>query len=316
MKLYPTFAAVTRQVLPPFLCALFVAASAPAQPVPPSSVMPPIRYVSVYGQRIAYYELGEGKTLVLLHGLGVSAAIDWAQVIRQLSLHYRVIAVDMIGFGNSDKPNIDYTSQTFVDFLAGFLQDLGVKHFYLAGESMGGGIVALYAAESAQPDSDLPKVDKAIITDGAVFNPNSPPPPSTRNVPASLIYVPSTVKDYRDSLVKVLFTNHPSYASDAYSRDVYQLLMGYHSASTIQAMIARPGVSLDSDYIHQHLKDINIPTLIIWGKEDGVIPSIQGDYIHSVITDSKYVVIPDCGHAPAIEMPNAYLREVLAFLGE
>src|ERR1035438_7792942 len=103
-----------------------------AQPVPPSSVMPPVRYVSVYGQRMAYYDLSNGPVLVLVHGFGTSAAIDWAQVIRPLARHYRVIAIDNIGFGLSDKPNIAYTTQTFVDFLAEFLRELGITHFNLA----------------------------------------------------------------------------------------------------------------------------------------------------------------------------------------
>lgn len=315
MKLYWTFADAMRRVFLPLLCAFLVVVSAHAQPVPPSTVMPPVRFVNVFGQKMAYYELGEGKPLVLLHGFGVSAAIDWAQVIRQLSLHYRVIAVDMIGFGYSDKPDIDYTSQTAVEFLAGFLQDLGIKHFYLAGESMGGGTTALYAAESAQPDSQLPKVEKAIITDCCFFDPNSPPPTPESMRNKISIYVPSTMKDYHDNLVTVLLGDHPSYASEAYVRDVYQLLMSYHSGSTAQAMTSRPPLP-NPDYVHEHLKDINIPTLIIWGKDDKVIPENNADYMHSIIKDSKLVVIPDSGHAPAIEWPDVYLKVVLAFLGE
>jgi pimeloyl-ACP methyl ester carboxylesterase len=145
-----------------------------AQPVPPSTVMPPVRYVTVYGQRMAYYDLSNGPVLVLVHGFGTSAAIDWAQVIRPLAKHYRVIAIDNIGFGLSDKPNIAYTTQTFVDFLAEFLREMGVSHFNLAGESLGGQIAALYAAESAAPDSTIPKVDKLVLTDAVIFDPKGP----------------------------------------------------------------------------------------------------------------------------------------------
>ena len=285
-----------------------------AQPVPPSTVMPPVRYVTVYGQRMAYYDLSNGPVLVLVHGFGTSGAIDWAQVIRPLAQHYRVIAIDNIGFGLSDKPNIAYTTQTFVDFLAEFLRELGITHFYLAGESLGGQISALYAAESAAPDAIIPKVDKLVLTDAVIFDPKGPvtwPPPD--RMPSGL--APASVEEYRQGLAKGLFVN-PAFATEAYARDVYQMLISYHSAPTAAALFSGAGGTAAQDYLRDHLKDIRIPTLVVWGSEDKIIPVTSGDYIHRTIAGSKYIAVPECGHAPGMEKPNVYVDAVVQFLGQ
>ena len=285
-----------------------------AQPVPPSTVMPPVRYVMVYGQRMAYYDLSNGPVLVLVHGFGTSAAIDWAQVIRPLSQHYRVIAIDNIGFGLSDKPNIAYNTQTFVDFIAEFLRELNITHFYLAGESMGGGISALYAAESAAPDSTLPKVDKLVLTDAALMSVKPPlawPGPGKRPIGLA----PSSVEEYRKGLAVGLFVN-PAFATEAYARDVYQMLLSYHSGPTAEALMSGIDAARASDYLGDHLKDIRIPTLIVWGHDDKIIPLAVGDYLHQNIAGSKYVVVPECGHAPGMEKPGEYLDAVIPFLGQ
>jgi triacylglycerol lipase len=130
---------------------LFCALSASAQQASPLSVnthdLPPPKSVSVLGQRIVYYDAGTGPVLVLVHGFASRANFDWGHVIPPLAKHHRVIALDQIGFGASDKPAIDYSIQTFVDFLGEFLRTLGVQHFALAGESLGGWIVANYTMQ-------------------------------------------------------------------------------------------------------------------------------------------------------------------------
>jgi 2-hydroxy-6-oxonona-2,4-dienedioate hydrolase len=285
-----------------------------AQPVAPSTVMPPVRYVMVYGQKMAYYDISNGPVLVLIHGFGTSAAIDWAQVIRPLSQHYRVIAIDNIGFGLSDKPNIAYTTQTFVDFIAEFLRELGIHHFSLAGESMGGLIAALYAAESAAPDATLSKVDKLVLSDAAIFDPKGPATwPPTDPKPRGL--TPSSVDEYRQGLANGLFFN-PAFATEAYARDVYQMLLTYHAAPTAAALFSGAGGTRAQDYLRDHLKDIRIPTLILWGQNDKIIPVSSGDYIHRTIAGSELIVVPECGHAPGMEKPDVYLNAVISFLGQ
>jgi triacylglycerol lipase len=85
-----------------------------------SRTLPSTKTALVFGQKIVYYDVGSGPLLVLLHGLGSQALFDWGHVIIPLSQQHRVIALDQVGFGQSDKPLIDYSIQTFVDFLVSF----------------------------------------------------------------------------------------------------------------------------------------------------------------------------------------------------
>ncbi len=116
-----------------------VAAQAPAPLLTPESKLPARHSVPVFGLKIVYYDVGSGPVIVLVHGFGSEARFDWGNVLLILSQHHRVIALDQIGFGGSDKPFIDYSVQTYVDFLGEFLRTLKVHEFTLAGESLGDG---------------------------------------------------------------------------------------------------------------------------------------------------------------------------------
>src|SRR5256886_8654455 len=107
---------------------------------------PPDNTISVLGQQIHYFDMGSGAVVVLLHGLG-SRKDDWLPVLEPMAQKYRLLVPDQIGFGKSDKPLLDYSVQTYVDFLNEFLRQLKVEKASLVGESLGGWIAALYAAE-------------------------------------------------------------------------------------------------------------------------------------------------------------------------
>lgn len=99
---------------------------------------PPDKTITVFGQSIHYFDLGSGPVVVLLHGLG-SHKEDWVPVLEPMAQKYRLLVPDQIGFGRSDKPLLDYSIQTYVDFLNEFLRQLKVEKASLVGESLGGG---------------------------------------------------------------------------------------------------------------------------------------------------------------------------------
>jgi 2-hydroxy-6-oxonona-2,4-dienedioate hydrolase len=123
------------------------------------------------------------------------------------------------------------------------------------------------------------------------------------------------VEEYRQGLAHGLFVN-PAFATDAYARDVYQMLISYHSGPTAVSLFSGAGGTKAQDYLRDHLKDIHIPTLVVWGSEDKVIPVSSGDYIHRTIAGSEYVVVPECGHAPGMEKPSVYVELLVPFLGQ
>src|ERR1700758_274930 len=89
------------------LLAPWLAAQTPGKPAPllmPESRLPAKRSVPVFGQKIVYYDTGSGPVIVLVHGFGSEARFDWGNVILPLAVRHRVLALDQIGFGGSDKP--------------------------------------------------------------------------------------------------------------------------------------------------------------------------------------------------------------------
>src|SRR5438067_6866400 len=109
------------------------------------------KFVTVFGARIHYVDVGAGPTVILLHGLADDVGV-WGSVVPALAAKHRVIALDQVGFGRSDKPLLNYRAATFVDFLDGFLNELKIDRASLVGNSLGGWIAADFAL--AHPGTD------------------------------------------------------------------------------------------------------------------------------------------------------------------
>ncbi len=133
------------------------------QPRSPQFVLPPLPELltaPVFGQTIRYYDMGAGPALVLLHGIGGDAD-DWAFCLDALGQSHRVIALDLLGFGRSDKPVINYSIAGFVEVLQRFLPALGIERISLLGHSLGGWIATSFALQFPA------MVDKLVLVDAA-----------------------------------------------------------------------------------------------------------------------------------------------------
>ena len=122
--------------------------------------LPPQKTVIVHGHKIAYYEAGKGNAVILLHGLGADSR-HWAANIDALSQNFRVIAVDQIGYGQSDKPLMRYTVENFTDYLHGFLQALQIPQASLVGNSLGGWVALDFTIRHPK------MVEKLVLVDAA-----------------------------------------------------------------------------------------------------------------------------------------------------
>ncbi|MDE1148031.1 MAG: alpha/beta hydrolase [Azospirillaceae bacterium] len=270
--------------------------------------------IALFGANIRYYEAGQGPTLVLVHGLGSSAMGDWGRVVGDLAKTHHVLAMDLLGFGASDKPQIDYAIQTWVDFLGEFLRQKGVKGgFTLMGESLGGWISAQYAIQAlggvaADPALALPKPSKLVLCDAAgrhetmakAFGPKPAGQP------------PSASLAGQKALLGAIF-HDPSWSqgADALKRGLaWSIAKG--DAWTIHSVYGNP--ALLDEAVDGKLGGITIPTLVVWGAEDKLLPPVDGRFYADGIPGAKLVTIPDSGHAPMIEAPKAFLAAVAPFL--
>jgi pimeloyl-ACP methyl ester carboxylesterase len=281
-----------------------VLAKEPVTPLVDPGALLPSKSVFVFGRRIVYYDVGSGSTVVLLHGFGSQAMSDWRRVIRPLSQGHRVIALDQIGFGESDKPLVDYSIQTFVDFLGEFLRTLGVKRFSLAGESLGGWIAASYSLQALAPGNTgqyaLAKPERLILADAlGQFDLRSG---SSYPIAGSL----------RESAGIAIIFHDKSRVTDDFVRHHFEIQLKANDGATQRSLWSNP--QLASEIVGDRLVDITIPTLIVWGANDEVIPLAQGREYAAKIPQAKLVIIPDCGHVPPIEKPEAFLSAVIPFL--
>ena len=256
--------------------------------------------VAIFGQKIHYIEAGTGPTVILLHGLGGSTQV-WQLNIAAFAEKYHVIVPDQIGFGKSDKPLVNYRIRTYVDFLDQFCKQLKIERASLVGNSMGGWIATAFTA--AFPD----RVDKLVLVDAAGYAP--PKDLDTR----SFYGLNPTTREGMKVLVAKVFYNKLFLTDAAIDQAIAARLAagdGYTINSITESIIR------GEDFLDDTVKTIKRPTLLIWGRQDGLVPLAEGEHFNKDIAGSKLVVFDQCGHMPQIERPAEFNSAVLKFLSE
>jgi pimeloyl-ACP methyl ester carboxylesterase len=258
------------------------------------------KYTTVYGAKIHYLEAGSGPAVILIHGLGGSTA-NWAPTIAPLAQKYRVIVPDQIGFGKSDKPMLNYRVGTLVDFLDGFYKQVGIQKASLVGNSLGGFTAAAFAI--AHPE----KVDKLVLVDAAGFAVTGDINPKILNG-----LNPSTRQQIKD-LISLVFYNQEQFTNDAAIDMFLASRVTAGDGYTIQRFI--DSITHGEDILDGKLGAIKHPTLIIWGREDGLTPLTMGQRFNKEIAGSQLFIIEKCGHVPQLEKPAEFNAGLLKFLG-
>jgi pimeloyl-ACP methyl ester carboxylesterase len=260
--------------------------------------LPPDKTVVVLGQTLHYWDVGSGPVVVLVHGLGSKKENDWGRVVGPLSQKYHVIAPDQLGFGQSDKPVIDYSIQTYVDFLNEFLHELKVEKATLIGESLGGWISALYTLE-AESDKHMIPVEKLLLVDAAGLQQDKPIPDLN----------PSTLVAER-KLLQVVFYDSSWVTDDLVKRDLAERIRA-NISYTVRSILSNP--ILPSERLDGKLGGIHVPTLVVWGKQDELLPIASGERYSKEIAGAKFVSFDKCGHVPPVEKTAEFVTAVEDF---
>lgn len=273
------------------------------------AALPAPRTLKVFGARIRYLEMGrasaERPTLVLLHGLGSSAAGDWGGVMPALARTHHILALDQLGFGGSDKPVIDYGIQTWVDVLGEFLRLKKTGRFVLVGESMGGWVAARYtlqalAGTAPSPGFLLPRPERLVLCNAAGFRETAPGPAA-----------PMSVARQKAELAKIF--HGPAFHTDEAVRGGLAWNLAKGDSATISAVMNNPALWRD-EAVDGLLGGITIPTLVLWGEQDQLLPLALGQRYAREIPGATLVVVPGSGHLTMVETPAAFLAAVRDFL--
>jgi len=254
--------------------------------------------ILVFGQKIQYVEAGSGPTVILLHGLGGSSQA-WGPNTSALAEKYRVIVPDQIGFGKSDKPLVNYRIRTYVDFLDQFCKQLKIERATLVGSSMGGWIATMFTASF--PD----RVDKLVLVDAAGYA-----PPKDFDTRVYFALNPSTRADMKVLIAKVFYNK--AFQTDAAVDQAIAARLAAGDGYTINSITE--SIIRGEDFLDDVVKTIKRPTLIIWGRQDGLVPLAEGERFNKDIAGSKLIVIEQCGHVPNTEKPGEFNAAVLKFL--
>jgi pimeloyl-ACP methyl ester carboxylesterase len=263
-------------------------------------------FLTVDGLEMHYKDTGprDATVLLLLHGFG-SSLQTWDIWSAQLEQHYRVIRLDLPGFGlTGPSPVHDYSEQNDVSTLSNFVDKLGLSRFSLVGHSMGGkmawGLAAL-----------MPERVEALI----LMAPDGYP--QIKDIGKKPYEMPAIMGVMRFCLPKILVRKSiepaffdASVLSDSLVDRYYDML---RAPGVRAAILDRANQTIYTDPVSR-LKKITAPTLLIWGEADQMIPSSNAKSYTEVLSKSQTVLLPRLGHLLQEEQPEKALEKVIEFL--
>ncbi|GGE52835.1 lipase [Streptosporangium jomthongense] len=261
--------------------------------------------ITVGDLNIAYLrntKANNGDTIVLVHGFGANKD-NWTRLARELTDDFNVYAVDLPGHGESSKPlDLGYRLEDQVGHLARILDALGIRDMHMMGNSMGGGITALYAATYPE------QIKTAVLFDPAGIL-------EYENEMVSIVLagdnplIPSKPGDF-ERLMDFAMEEKPFVPWPILGVMEEKAIANLEVNKVIFAAIRDAGFESDFRNAIQRIED---PVLIIWGKEDRVIDYRNGEVFREAISGARLEILEGIGHAPMIEAPEASARLFLEF---
>lgn len=262
----------------------------------------------VAGAKVHYIDEGSGPAVILIHGFAGST-FSWRLVIPDLARTHRVIAVDLPGFGFSDRgADIDYSHTGQAERIVALMDLLGIQRAALIGHSMGGAIAQRIA--SRHPD----RVERLILV--AAVNAVEPPDQARRGRAAGpMLALVGVAQRSPRAMYAVGRRALPRMVHDAeYATE--EVVRGYIDPLLIPGTVAavRRMTTATGEEAPAELSGISAPTLVLSGASDRLITPEKALGLADAIPGARYLVIPEAGHLLAEERPDAFLEEVLAFL--
>jgi len=273
-----------------------------------------VQYVMVHGYRRAYVKAGSGPAVLLVHGIGDSSD-TWRPVLENLAKDHTVIAPDLLGHGRSEKPRADYTIGGYANGMRDLLSVLEVERATVVGHSLGGGVAAQFAYQFPE------RCERLVLVGSGGLGRTVSPLLRVAAVPGAEALMPllglPPVKLFSRIGAGILRMFHTSLG-----RDAEEILAVFDALPDTEARRAilrtlRSGVDwrgqvitmLDRAYLAG-----GVPTLIVWGRRDAIIPLGHARLAHLAFPDSEVVVFDEAGHFPHHTDPPRFARVVREFV--
>jgi len=259
---------------------------------------------------IRYVSAGQGEqTLILIHGLGATA-YTWRHLIDLLAEEYRVYALDLIGFGMSDKPDAKPSPRFFADFMVDFMDAVGADQAHLIGNSLGGAVAAATALWHPERVQTIGLIGAGgyddlmahrpffvrlagypVIGEGIILLSQISPRGIVRSTLEESAYDPDFIDD------DIVHEFARAFVTPNYRRFVLRFIREFYYED-----------------LEKGIPEISHPALILWGAEDEWIPVAFAHRFHADLPDSKLVIFEECGHEPQEEQPERTADVIRSFI--
>lgn len=270
--------------------------------------------ITVHGQRLKYRLGGSGPLVLLIHGMAGSAT-TWKQVMPALSERFTVLAPDLLGHGESDKNKGDYSLGAMASTLRDLLVALGYKRATVVGQSYGGGIALQFAYQYPE------RCERLVLVNAGGLGTEVNPLLRVLTLPGSeailLVACAPPVRRIVEAIGRVIFRKKLENATV-----IPELWRSYSSLGdvegrraflrTLRAVIDPRGQSVSAN--DKLYLAAGMPTLIIWGEDDRVIPVAHAHAAHAVIAGSWLEIIEGVGHYPHCEAPDRFVTALTEFI--
>ena len=275
----------------------------------------PLQHVTLHGHEVGYRMAGEGETVLLIHGMAGSSA-TWRDVMPALAERYCVIAPDLLGHGESAKPLGDYSLGAFASGLRDLLGVLGKGSAAVVGTSLGGGV----AMQLAYQHPEL--INRLVLVGSGGLGREVNIVLRALTLPGADLLMPLAFNRYtRAATARVgslldrlgLVSAHVEEMWHAY-RALTEVENRHAFVRTLKAVVDPGGQSVsakDRLYLTEAM-----PTLIMWGDDDPIIPVKHGYEAHLAMPGSRLEIVKGAGHFLQVEAPEEFTRILLDFLSK
>jgi pimeloyl-ACP methyl ester carboxylesterase len=272
------------------------------------------REVTLHGHRVRYLQAGSGPVLALIHGI-TSSADSWTPVIEGLARNHTVIAPDLLGHGASAKPRGDYSLGAYASGVRDLLAVLGHDHVTVVGHSLGGGVAMQFAYQFPERTARL-----VLVSSGGLGR-EVHLALRAAALPGAELVLPVIAPGWLGAAVGRVGAVGSRLGLKA-GPDFAELVRCFTSLTTSEARAAflhtlRAVVDPLGQRVSSHDRLYlaqNVPTLILWGGRDPIIPARHGRAAHEAMPGSRLEVFHDAGHFPQCSEPDRFVEVLREFL--
>jgi pimeloyl-ACP methyl ester carboxylesterase len=269
--------------------------------------------VTLHGQRLSYRTAGSGPLLVLIHGIAGTSA-TWDGVIPWLAERYTIIAPDLLGHGESSKPEGDYSLGAYANGIRDLLEALGHERGTLVGHSLGGGVAMQYAYQF------LERCERLVLVSSGGLGRELHPLLRAAALPGAEVVLPwLSVAGERSVGKLVRLLGGMGVRASADLEETWRSFVSLADPGARRAFVHTVRGIIDLHGQRVSANDLlylaaDLPTLIVWGAKDPLIPVLHAREAHERIAGSRLEIFPEAGHFPHRDDARRFVATLFEFL--